>query len=332
MWKRSKCLLFVLLLLPIAARAQQDDIKVKMAQAAHALLLTLSSNQYREIQYSFADSERLRWSNQPQNLYPSRVGLRIDEMNRKQKRALHHLLQTVLSEQGYLKAMNVMRLDAYLHQKASDSKNHEGSGKYWLVFFGKPDTAQAWSWRFEGHHLSLNFTSTSSGISCTPMFFGSDPAIFPEGNLAGWENQFAETQVALQFYHSLSSKQQNILKISPKIPKAQDVLARTGKEHFLQKFRGISFGELNLQQQNLLKRLVKIYFHNLNPLLAAHYLKKLHWNKLFIGWWGSHQPGHPFYYRIHGPNCIIEYCSRLNDPDHIHTLVRFLPTDFGGLH
>lgn len=328
--RKTGMIWFIALFFPIIVHARITDSRARMASAAEAFLQTLSPIQLRKAQYSFKDSERLRWSNEPQDLYPSRVGLPVDEMTQPQKLALHHLLQQVLSEQGYLKALNVMRLDGWLHQKADDVKNNEGSGKYWFALFGQPDTARAWSWRFEGHHLSLNFTSTPTGISCTPMFFGADPAIFPEGDFAGWENMFAETALAQQLYHSVSSEQQKKLQVSNHIPDARDILTRTGKEAFLQKFQGISFSHLLPRQQQLLKRLVRVYFNNLNPLLAHAYLKKLQWQKIYIGWWGSGKAGEPFYYRIHAPQCIIEYCSRLNNPNHIHTLVRFLPTDFGG--
>ena len=33
-------------------------------------------------------------------------------------------------------------------------------GLYYTTIFGKPAAAAAWAWRFEGHHLSINVTSS----------------------------------------------------------------------------------------------------------------------------------------------------------------------------
>jgi hypothetical protein len=313
--------------------AQEKKIQKNMAAAATALIQTFTPQQKSLALLSFNDSERLRWSNEPQNLY-TRKGITTGDLNKNQKIALHRLLQTVLSEQGYFKAINVMRLDDYLHdtalKKGNDAGKYEGSNKYWLTIFGNPDANHNWSWRFEGHHLSLNFTNTPDGITCTPMFFGADPATFPIGPFAGWQNMFAETNRGWQLFLSLNTNERSKAVVSNKTPKAHDILTRTGKEAFLQNFQGISFNRLSPAQQKELKQLVAVYADNLNDQLAADYLHKIQWKKIYFGWWGSKTRGKPVYYRIHGPDFIIEYISRLNDPDHIHTLFRYLPTDFGG--
>src|SRR5262249_61077294 len=47
---------------------------------------------------------------------------------------------------------------------------------YYLPIFGDPASHQPWGWRFEGHHLSLNFTSPVAALpAATPSFFGSNP-------------------------------------------------------------------------------------------------------------------------------------------------------------
>jgi hypothetical protein len=48
--------------------------------------------------------------------------------------------------------------------------------KYFLVFFGDARRKPPWGWRFEGHHLSLNFTLRGDAVATTPSFFGANPA------------------------------------------------------------------------------------------------------------------------------------------------------------
>lgn len=328
---KAAVLLFCLLLFSHTFLfAQKKQLAKNMAEAANGLIQKLSPQQKKLAILPFNDPERLRWSNEPESMY-SRKGITIGELDHDQKLALHNLLQMVLSEQGYFKAINVLRLDGYLHAKnGNEVQRSEGSNKYWLTIFGKPDASNKWGWRFEGHHLSLNFTNTSSGITCTPMFYGADPATFPEGTFTGWQNMFSETDLGWQLFLSLDKEQRSKALIGNEIPKEHDILTRTGKEAFLQSFQGIAFNNLSKDQQKTLKQLVKVYLNNLNRLLSSAYWDKIHWDKIYFGWWGSQKKGEPIYYRIHGPYFIIEYCSRLNDPNHIHTLFRYLPADFGG--
>jgi len=52
---------------------------------------------------------------------------------------------------------------------------------------------------------------------------------------------------------------------------------------------------------------------------------------------GPSSLGKPVYYRVHGPSLLIEYDNslavgtdtKINDPNHIHTIVRVPGNDFG---
>ena len=57
---------------------------------------------------------------------------------------------------------------------------------YYLSIYGKPGDEAGWGWKFEGHHLSLNYTIVGGDeISVTPSFFGANPAEVREGELKG---------------------------------------------------------------------------------------------------------------------------------------------------
>ena len=313
-----------------AVRAQEKTVSLEMAAAAKTLLQQLPAAQKAQVHLSFADSERLRWSNEPESMH-ARKGLTVSEMDSSARSALQRLLRTVLSEQGYFKALNVMRLDGYLQGQGGGAvARSEGSGRYWLTIFGQPDAGNRWGWRFEGHHFSLNVTQAAAGIRCTPLFYGADPATFPQGPLTGWQNMFAETDRGWRLLQSFDHGQRTKAMVAPRIPEAKDILVRSGKEPLLGKFQGVAYTALHKAQQRQLAQLVAVYLQNIRPELAAYYSQQIQWSQLYFGWWGGDKAGAPVYYRIHGPGLVIEYCSRLGNPNHIHTLLRFLPADFGG--
>ena len=52
-------------------------------------------------------------------------------------------------------------------------------GLYHVSIFGEPGGDAPWGWRFQGHHISLNYTLLADGqIASLPTFFGSNPARF----------------------------------------------------------------------------------------------------------------------------------------------------------
>jgi hypothetical protein len=90
---------------------------------------------------------------------------------------------------------------------------------YYVRFFGAPSATGTWSWRFGGHHISLNFTIIDGVLSgATPLFFGADPASapllgpHPLRPLAGVED------LARELTRSLSSDLRDIAVVSPRAP------------------------------------------------------------------------------------------------------------------
>lgn len=63
-----------------------------------------------------ADTNRTRWSNLPLE-QAIRDGIRLDDLNDEQRMNIQALLRTVLSDQGYLKALSIMQYDQDTHDK-----------------------------------------------------------------------------------------------------------------------------------------------------------------------------------------------------------------------
>ena len=91
-------------------------------------------------------------------------------------------------------------------ENSSPKRNPE---KYYLAVFGEPKVGQAWGWRFEGHHVSLNFTiAADSSVALTPSFLGANPGEIKDGPRAGLRALAEEEDLALSLVRSLTPEQQ----------------------------------------------------------------------------------------------------------------------------
>lgn len=190
---------------PTGASARQ--LVQRMGEAAEHFLAALSTDQRATAQLDFANQEeRTTWHYTP----TPRQGLPFTEMDRKQQRLAQALIMTGLSRGGYNTATTIMGLETLLDAKEGFSAQiwWRDSRLYHLTIFGTPDDRAPWGWRFEGHHISLNYTIVGGQIVApTPTFFGSNPAESPlVGNqtlrpLAGIED------LARDLLHALSVEQ-----------------------------------------------------------------------------------------------------------------------------
>ncbi|MBX3012331.1 MAG: DUF3500 domain-containing protein [Caldilineaceae bacterium] len=179
----------------------------RMGEAAENFLAALSTDQRAAAQLDFANqAERTTWHYTP----TPRQGLPFTEMDRKQQRLAQALVMTGLSRGGYNTATTIMGLETLLDAKEGFTAQlwWRDSRLYHVTIFGSPDERNPWGWRFEGHHISLNYTIVGGLIVApTPTFFGSNPAESPLSShhslrpLAGIED------FARDLLHSLSDEQ-----------------------------------------------------------------------------------------------------------------------------
>jgi len=88
---------------------------------------------------------------------------------------------------------------------------------YYVTIFGEPSANAPWGWRFEGHHLSLNFTiSDADHVAVTPSFFGTNPAEVREGPRKGTRVLAEEEDLGLALVNSLDAAQRATALIPPK--------------------------------------------------------------------------------------------------------------------
>lgn len=300
----------------------------QLAAAAQQFLSTLDQEQKDQATFSLEDDERFNWNFVPRE----RKGLPLKDMNEKQRKAAHDLMQASLSQQGYQKATNVMELENVLRDIENRGTNdtYRDPLNYAFTIFGTPQKEEAWGWRLEGHHLSINFSTIDNEIvSATPTFFGSNPAKVPSGPKKGWRVLQPEEDLARELVRSLNPKQLQIAQIAEEA--YPEIVTGTERQAQIGNPEGIAFPDMTAEQQKKLMQLLQVYYDVYKPELAKKEMQQIKesQDQIYFAWAGELDPGDGHYYRIHGPEFVIEYDNTQNNANHIHTVIRDLKNDFG---
>jgi hypothetical protein len=304
-----------------------------MSAAAEKFIGSLSAEQKPLCVFPFDTEERFGFHYFP---IDDRKGLTLDKMNAAQKEQAIALLKTCLTDNTVKKVNEIIELENILRElenrKPDDTFRHPG--KYYLAIFGVPGEKNIWGWRFEGHHVSFNFSAKNNSlVAGTPGFLGSNPAIVPQGPQKGKEILKEEKTMALALLNSFNSEQLKKVIISSDAP--AEILTGNKRKALIEGNKGLPHSEMTAAQQEKLLELINLYVHRYKKPFAENMLKAIKQaghDKLLFAWAGhtTTGPGHPHYYRIQGPSIIIEYDNTQNNANHVHTVVRDLQNDFGG--
>ncbi len=190
----------------------------RMGEAVAGFLVGLSMDQKHKAVIPFADQlERTNWHYTP----ILRKGLSLSEMTFPQRQKALQLVKTGLSRGGFVTTSTVMGLENTLDLLEDWQRTHPGRDPqlYYLSVFGAPDEKGLWGWRFEGHHISLNFTIADGKIIApTPMFFGSNPADAPFSPTATLRPLAGVEDLARELVHSFDEEALSNARISPAAP------------------------------------------------------------------------------------------------------------------
>src|SRR4030095_2744232 len=120
-----------------------DGGRTAMAGAATAFLGALPEAARRRAVIAFGDKERVNWHYVPRG----REGLSFKAMPAPARAAAQELMKTSLSEVGYAKAVNVIRLETVLRQLETFGLMRDPEN-YSVSVFRAPDLSGApWGWR-----------------------------------------------------------------------------------------------------------------------------------------------------------------------------------------
>ncbi|MGW4330956.1 DUF3500 domain-containing protein [Nocardia sp. NPDC004573] len=97
--------------------------------------------------------------------------------------------------------------------------------------------------------------------------------------------------------------------------------------------RGLAARDLDPEHRHVLRQLISLYTGRapspLAEIHAARYAADEALDEVHFGWAGSLEAGEPHYYRIQGPDLLIEYDNTQRQANHAHSVWRNPRSDFG---
>jgi hypothetical protein len=310
--------------------AQSPTPDERMTRAATALLGALDAGQAGKIRWPFDSDERFNWHFVPRD----RQGLSLKAMNPAQRAAALELLRTGLSASGYTKAETIRSLEIVLH--ALEGTARRDPDLYYFTIFGEPGSDR-WGWRYEGHHISQNWTIVNrTAIASTPAFFGANPAVVGDqvagGPAKGTSPLAREEDLARQLLDSLTEEQRREAVASTVAP--DDIISGNARKAAIIDNRGLAAASMTSRQQAMLMALIEEHASSQADGLAAGRLSKVRRDGLAevrFAWMGATRkgPGQGHYYRIQGRGFLIEYDNVQTGANHQHVVWRDFAGDFG---
>jgi len=315
-------------LLFVAASVRAHPAAEEMAAAANKLLASFDAAQKTKAQFEFKADDRLDWHYIPKD----RKGLTLREMSVEQRQLAHALLLTGFSPHGYAKATNVISLEPVLQELEGTGRTFpRDAGLYHVFIFGTPEPKGTWGWRFEGHHLSANFTIIKGEyFGSTPSFFGSNPAEIRQGPRKGMRALAGEEDRGRELIKSLDAEQRKAAIFDATAPK--EIFTAAKRKVQALESAGIMAARLSPEQRGLLMKLIEEYVKRVRPELASEDLRKINQagvEKIQFAWAGGIEKGEGHYYRVQGPTFLLEYDNTQNNNNHIHAVWRDFANDFG---
>lgn len=308
----------------------------EMSKAAKLFLKSLDDDLKAEAHFPWDSDKREGWYFVPDKFIQpdaKRFGLPMTKMNGAQRALATGLLSSALSHKGFMQVQTVMSLEQILHE-LEDKNPIRNPSLYYVSIFGEPDAKGTWSWRFEGHHLSVNITIVKGTLlSVTPSFFGSNPATVKDGKFAGLQVLKDEEEIARKLVKSLSDEQKQKAIIAAKAP--DDIFSgqdRKVNKGLFDPAKGIALSELTDDQKAILTELIKVYAskYRLEIVKQMEERKDLFAAKeVRFAWMGGVEPGEGHYYRIQTPIFLFEYDCTQNNANHVHAVWRDFDGDFG---
>lgn len=313
--------------LSAAALGSRDSSPSKLqAEAARALLAALDEAQRKLATAEFDARARTDWHFVPRE----REGIALGELKDAQALAARRLIASGLSNQGALALEGILQLEQVLLD-LDRARGVESSIRdpklYHLLVCGEPGSA-TWSWRIEGHHVSIHFTHVDGRACATPLFLGANPAVVRGGPHAGLRVLGAKEDLARALAQSLTIDQRGRAG-TPDVP--ADILYQPNVVDAPTEVRGLPATELSSEQRAQLVELHALHARDLRPELADVEIARLRaeLERARFVWHGALEAGKACYYALEWPGAAIEYVNVQNDANHAHCVWRDFARDLG---
>jgi hypothetical protein len=325
--------LFVLtgcVLVPVALNSAPSAAARSMTDAATAFLADLNAEQKSKASFTFEDDSRFEFRFTPR----ARTGLPLKEMTAPQRTRAQALLKTGLSMRGFTTAMAIIDLENVLKAieppRTGPNAIVRDPELYFVSIYGTPGKSP-WGWKFEGHHVAVNFTVVDDKpVVFSPSFFGSNPAVVREGPKQGTRVLRDEEEAARALMAAFDESQRSTAIFDVTAPR--EMITGESREAKALEPVGLTYGAMTPAQRRLFEKVLDVYLGRISPELAKARLEQLQkagMDKITFGWAGGLDVGGPHYYRIQGPTFLVEYDNVQNNNNHIHSVWRDFNGDFG---
>ncbi|MEU4381408.1 DUF3500 domain-containing protein [Micromonospora echinofusca] len=302
----------------------EDPLPEQMRTAATALLAALDEPARDQATHRFDDEAARRWIEYRPRPRP---GVCLADLDRAGRKAAHRLLATALSPPAYAQAMAIVALEEVL-DRAEGWRRGRHSGDYWVAVFGDPARDDAWAWRLEGHHLSVNMTVVADQVSPAPIFLGANPATVRHAGHPVSRPLGVEEDLARALLDAMGPAGRAAAIVADEAPGDIISATRSRVDGPLEPL-GVPADRLGPTGRALLDQLVALYLDRLPPELAIREARRLDPGRLHFAWAGPTVPGRRHYYRVQGDDLLIEYDNTTDDGNHAHTVLRRPASDFG---
>jgi hypothetical protein len=294
-----------------------------LTEKVGAFLGILEAAEQDRAVFEFDDTERWHWVYVPE----PRLGLPVMDMNGAQREAGMAVLRTALSTSGFETVSLIQKLEGVLRVQEGDDGRRRNPDKYYFSIFGEVGGTTPWGLRFEGHHISLQWTVLGDKvIASTPQFFGTNPAEVLEGAMKGTRVLGAIEDEARALIKALKPAQRAVAMVSERAPR--DILSGIEKQAVIGARRGLAFGELGVAERARVMAIIEALAGAQRRELAEQRLAQVRqgdMDKVTFSWMGGLEPGEAHYFCIQGDAFLIEYDNVQNQANHVHLVWRIAP-------
>jgi len=243
------------------------------------------------------------------------------------------LLSSTLSKRGYEKIQQIVQGDEML--KANERNNPMfGRDLFFMSILGTPSEKSPWMLQFGGHHLALNVTIAGEAGVLTPTLTGAQPALYMlDGKTVRPLGQESDKATLLLDALDADQKKQAILNYH-----VGDLVLGPGQDGKTIQPEGLKASAMNEKQRAMLLDVISEWTSIVHESAAAARMAEVRagLNDTWFAWSGPTDaaPGRNIsaYYRIQGPNLVIEYAPQRLGGDlsmHVHTMYRDPTNDYG---
>lgn len=327
----SIALASILFGIPAVASAQQAESPgLEMTQAAVRFLEVLDHSLKLKASFSYDDPERLNWHFIPRE----RNGVGLWDLNGAARDSANALVKSGLTAAGYKQVLQVRSLEEVLYLfeggEEAERRAKRHPHKYYVTIFGTPSSKGTWGWRFEGHHLSLNFSIKNGEIvSSTPEFIGANPGLIDAGPKRYLRVLGKREDIAREILKACSAETSPKAWLSKKAPK--DIRGGGVAQPVLAAPEGLRFADMSPEQQKMLKELIAEYLTAMPITVVRERMKLITadgMDDIHFAWWGGSERNEPHHYVVQGKSFVIEYNNTQNDANHVHAIWRNTAGDF----